>query len=116
MLGWGIVAIAVSLFAGSTIPLSLRRALTPIPQPARNASLVTNGLYRWMRHPLYTSMILATLGWSLVQLSFATALYAMLVALFFDRKVAREEMFLRERYPQYEDYAKRVRRFIPGIY
>jgi protein-S-isoprenylcysteine O-methyltransferase Ste14 len=116
MLGWGIVAIAMSLFAGSIIPLLRRRALTPIPQPAQNASLVTEGLYRWMRHPLYSSMIVGTFGWALVQLSLATVLYAIVMAVFFDRKVAREEMFLRERYPQYDDYARRVRRFLPGIY
>lgn len=115
-LGWGVVAIAVSLFVGSLVPLLRRRALTPMPHPARNASLETRGLYRWMRHPMYTSMVVAIVGWSLVQLSVATALYAVVVAVFFDRKAESEEAFLRARYPQYADYARRVHRFVPGLY
>lgn len=116
MLGWGVVAIAILLFIGSVGPLVFRRALTPLPRPAQRASLVTSGLYRLMRHPLYVSMITGMLGWSLIQLSIAGLIYTVAVAVFFDRKAEGEERMLAERYPEYVDYAQRVRRFIPGVY
>jgi protein-S-isoprenylcysteine O-methyltransferase Ste14 len=116
MLGWGVVAIAIVLFVGSVGPLVFRRALTPLPRPAPRASLVTSGLYRLMRHPLYVSMIVGMLGWSLVQLSVAGLIYTVVVAVFFDRKAEGEERMLAERYPEYARYAQRVRRFIPGVY
>lgn len=116
MLGWGVVAIAILLFIGSVGPLVFRRALTPLPRPAQRASLVTSGLYRLMRHPLYVSMITGMFGWSLIQLSIAGLIYTVVVAVFFDRKAEGEERMLVERYPEYVDYAQRVRRFIPGVY
>lgn len=116
MLGWGIVTIAILLFVGSVGPLVFRRALTPLPRPAQHASLVTNGLYRLMRHPLYVSMVVGMLGWSLIQLSVAGLIYTVMVAVFFDRKAESEEHMLVQRYPEYANYAQRVRRFIPGVY
>ena len=35
---------------------------------------------------------------------------------FFDGKARREERWLRERFSHYDDYACRVKRFIPGLY
>jgi protein-S-isoprenylcysteine O-methyltransferase Ste14 len=35
---------------------------------------------------------------------------------FFDLKARREERWLRERFADYDDYARRVKRFIPGFY
>ena len=36
--------------------------------------------------------------------------------IFFDRKATREEIWLRDRYPTYGDYAKRTRKLIPWLY
>lgn len=116
LVGWAIAWVAILLFTGSMGALVLRRALTPMTRPLPNASLVTHGLYRLMRHPLYTSMIVGMFGWALIQLSVLGLAYVGVVALFFDRKAAREERLLAERYPEYVDYALRVRRFIPGVY
>jgi protein-S-isoprenylcysteine O-methyltransferase Ste14 len=41
---------------------------------------------------------------------------AMVLAWALDRKARLEERWLRERFPEYEDYMRRVRRFLPWIY
>ena len=41
---------------------------------------------------------------------------AMLLLLFFDLKSRREEQWLRERYPGYDSYQRRVRKLIPWLY
>lgn len=91
-------------------------ALTPFPQPLDDATLNQRGPYRWMRHPIYSGVMLAGFGWALWWLSAAGAICALVLALFFDRKAAHEENWLRQKYREYSDYAQRVKKFIPGLY
>ena len=113
-LGALLVVLGLGVIAAGLIALG--QALTPFPRPRRDAPLVTRGVYGLVRHPIYSGLIAAALGWAVVWLSLVGGLYALLVAGFFDRKAVREEAWLRERYPDYPAYARRVRRFIPGAY
>jgi protein-S-isoprenylcysteine O-methyltransferase Ste14 len=78
--------------------------------------LVTTGIYRWMRHPQYTGIFLFTLGWILHWPSVVTlALWPVLIAAYcwlalFEEKQARAEFGT-----EWDAYAARTRRFIPGI-
>jgi protein-S-isoprenylcysteine O-methyltransferase Ste14 len=96
--------------------LTLGRALTPYPRPRDSARLRTHGVYRWVRHPVYSGLLVGAFGWALVWLSVAGVAYALALGVFFDRKARREERWLRERFPEYAEYERRVRRLIPGIY
>jgi protein-S-isoprenylcysteine O-methyltransferase Ste14 len=95
---------------------SLGEALTPFPGPLSDAMLHRQGAYRWMRHPIYVGVMLASFGWALWWLSGIGVVFAMVFALFFDRKAAFEEIKLREKYPDYPDYAMKVKKFFPGVY
>ncbi len=96
--------------------LTLGSSLTPFPKPRRRAQLITHGVFRYVRHPIYSGLISASIGWALVWLSVAGLLYSALVLVFFDRKARREEAWLTERFPDYAMYMRRVRRFLPGVY
>jgi len=96
--------------------LTLGRDLTAFPKPRAGAVLVQRGIYARVRHPLYTSVLLLALGWSLLWCSPPALAIAALLALLLDRKARREEVWLRERFPEYAGYAKRVRRFVPFLY
>jgi protein-S-isoprenylcysteine O-methyltransferase Ste14 len=96
--------------------LALRSQLTPYPQPGAQAVLVTQGVYGWVRHPLYTSVAAAALGWGLLWRSGPALLGALALALFFLAKARREERWLRARFPGYADYARRVKAFLPGLF
>ena len=95
---------------------SLGDALTPFPRPLVDASLHRQGAYRLMRHPIYSGVILASFGWALWWLSVIGLVYVVAMAIFFDRKAAYEEIWLRQKYKRYTDYARRVKKFIPGLY
>ncbi len=95
---------------------SLGDALTPFPQPLDGVMLNQRGPYRWMRHPIYSGVLLAGFGWALWWLSAAGAICALVLSVFFDRKAAYEENWLRQKYPEYSNYAQRVKKFIPGVY
>ncbi len=95
---------------------SLGDALTPFPRPLNDASLRRQGAYRAMRHPIYAGLILASFGWALWWLSPIGVLYFPALAIFFDRKAAHEEIWLRRKYRQYAKYERGVKKFIPGLY
>lgn len=96
--------------------VALGRALTPFPRPAANARLRQSGVYAWARHPIYGGLILASFGWSLAWQSPSGLLASVVVLLFFDRKSAFEERLLRARFAEYDAYARRVRKLVPGLY
>ena len=93
--------------------LSLNRSIGMV---AANRGVKTNGLYRFMRHPLYFSYIVAFLGYVVNHASYWNGLiYAMAVLLWVLRLLAEERFLLRD--PAYQQYAERVRyRLIPGIF
>ena len=115
-IGLLVAATGVALAFVAAATLAFRSALTPYPQPTARARLAVDGVYGLMRHPIYAGVLLATLGWSLLWLSVAGVAYTVALAVFLDRKAAGEERRLRARFPSYAAYARRVRRFIPGIY
>jgi protein-S-isoprenylcysteine O-methyltransferase Ste14 len=94
----------------------LGNSRTPFPKPTPHARLVRHGIYALIRHPLYTSVVLASLGWALIWQSLPALGAAALLVPLFDAKARREERWLTEQFPQYADYQRHVRRFIPGIY
>lgn len=112
----GVVMIALAAACGLAGASSLGRNLTPFPKPRQETRLVQSGIYRWMRHPLYTAVVSAAVGWVLVRQSVPALLATAALGLFFDAKARREEKWLREKFPEYSDYSRRVRRFVPFVY
>ncbi len=96
--------------------LGLRENLTPVPRPVAGGRLVDTGVYGIVRHPIYTGIIGAGIGWALVTGSPAALVVAAGLAVFFDLKSRREEGWLQAAYPGYGDYRRRVRKLIPFIY
>jgi protein-S-isoprenylcysteine O-methyltransferase Ste14 len=78
--------------------------------------LVTDGPYRFIRHPLYAAELIATLG---AFLQFASVEAALLVLAQFTFQVMRmrnEETVLRRTFPDYAAYMARTSRLIPGVW
>lgn len=118
---WPQLATAVIALVGTGAGLGLwaiavfGRGVTPSPLPAASASMVTRGPYRWIRHPMYTAVVIFSAG--VVIRSRNAFGVAMLVALvgFFALKARWEERRLVARYPGYAAYATRTGRFVPGV-
>lgn len=111
---------ALLLLAGMLVVLAglaaLGRALTPFPRPREDSTLRQGGIYGWMRHPIYGGIVVAGLGWAIAWQSWAGVAAAIVLFAFFDRKSAYEERMLRERFPEYASYSRRVSKLLPGIY
>lgn len=106
-LGGGIALAAIAKL-GST--------LTPLPYPAAQGRLVQSGAYGLVRHPIYCGGVLAAAGWGLVRQGWLTLGYTALLFVLFDLKARREEVWLVEKYPEYAEYRRRVRKLIPFVY
>jgi protein-S-isoprenylcysteine O-methyltransferase Ste14 len=102
----GLVACAVAL-------RNLGDALTPLPEPRPDAQLVATGLYRWVRHPIYSGVLTSAAGWTLLFPSWWTAGATVALVVLFTLKSRYEESLLREWYVGYADYARCTPRFVP---
>ena len=99
----------------ATSALGLGSALTPTPIPTRRGHLRTSGLYRLVRHPIYTGVLLTVTGITLRSGNWVHVVIAVATYVYFDRKAAWEEQRLQETYPGYRSYASRTGKFIPRV-
>jgi protein-S-isoprenylcysteine O-methyltransferase Ste14 len=112
----GAFLLLIASVCGLAGTISLGRNLSPFPKPSACATLVTTGIYGLMRHPLYTAVFCGSVGWALVWQSWPALLAGLALAPLFDGKARREERWLRQQFPEYSAYERKVRRFIPWIY
>lgn len=110
------ILIAAGLAIGIAAFLQFRRAHTTINPmtPDRTSMLLTAGLYRVSRNPIYVGDVVILVGCALL---FANALALAAAALFVpcvDRfQIRPEERALRERFGEpYETYCREVRRWL----
>jgi protein-S-isoprenylcysteine O-methyltransferase Ste14 len=83
---------------------------------AETRRLVTSGPYRYVRHPLYLTEGIATIG---ICVQFASVWTALLLAIqigFQLRRMHNEEVVLNVSFPEYAAYRQTTARLIPGLY
>jgi len=114
------VAGVALMVAGAALALwgvrALGTNLTMLPYPKEGSTLVTSGPYRLVRNPIYGGLILGSFGLALAVHSWLSLAYALALLVLFDLKSRREERWLRERYPAYIDYQRRVKKLLPWVW
>lgn len=96
--------------------LQLNKNLSPFPSPKTNSELVENGIYKYIRHPIYTAIIFGLLVWSLYQNSLFQLLISISILILFYFKSKYEEQQLLKKFPEYKSYMSRTGRFLPRIF
>lgn len=112
----GLLLLAFGGFLALRGVQDLRENLTAFPAPVADGRLIDTGAYAIVRHPIYTGLIMGALGWGLALAAPVSLAGAVALGVFFDLKSRREEVWLAERYPGYEDYRRRTRKLIPWVY
>ncbi len=84
------------------------------PQVLRNHGIVSHGVYRYIRHPIYVGDLLLILGFELALNSWCV-LGVMLLAPFVLQRALREERMLSAALPAYNEYCTRTKRFVPFL-
>jgi protein-S-isoprenylcysteine O-methyltransferase Ste14 len=105
----------LALGAVSIIPGLVIRALAS-GHVRKNEALATSGPYAYTRNPLYLGSLLVAIGFAVAALSWwvAAGLVAMFFAIYIP-VIRSEEAFLRERFPEFQEYANEVPRMIPRM-
>jgi len=83
-------------------------------QVLKNQSLTTNGIYQYVRHPIYTGDILLLIGLEVALNSWLVAFTAIPLVIIVRQAIA-EEVLLSRVFPNYQHYCKRTKRFIPFV-
>ena len=87
----------------------LGRNLSPFPRPINNSNLVTKGIYRFTRHPMYYSLIFISFGVFIIKLSIYYLFLSISLGLIIKLKIALEEQYLNNKFQNYLLYKNEVK-------
>ena len=107
LLGFLIIIIAFIIL--SLAIKDLGRNLSPFPRPINNSNLVTEGIYRFIRHPMYYSLIFISFGVFITKLSIYYLFLSISLALIIKFKIALEEQYLNNKFKNYLLYKNEVK-------
>ena len=87
----------------------LGRNLSPLPRPINNSNLVTTGVYRFTRHPMYYSLIFISFGFFITKLSIYYLFLLISLGLIIKFKIDLEEQYLKNKFKNYLLYKNEVK-------
>lgn len=104
----GSIVLCVSL-------VQLKINFTPFPSPKKSGTLIQSGLYKFIRHPIYTGILLLALGISMYQGSAWKFAVTVALQILFYFKSEYEEKLLTNKFKKYKDYKLNTGRFFPRL-
>lgn len=105
----GILIIIIAFIIMLVAIKDLGRNLSPFPRPINNSKLVTTGIYRFTRHPMYYSLIFISIGFFIIKLSIYYLFLIISLALIIKFKIALEEKYLMNKFKNYLLYKNEVK-------
>ena len=105
----GFLIIIIALIILLVAIKDLGRNLSPFPRPINNSNLVTTGIYRSTRHPMYYSLIFISIGVFIIKLSIYYLFLTISLALIIKFKIALEEKYLMNKFKNYFLYKNKVK-------
>lgn len=107
------LSIILVLWAIITMQKSKLRIL---PEPSADAVLITNGPYRFIRHPMYTAILLGCIGLLITNFSFTRLAIIIALTIVLISKLLWEEKMLSQKFDVYKNYMKLTARLFPFIF
>ena len=105
----GILIIIIAFIIMLVSIKDLGRNLSPFPRPINNSNLVTKGIYRFTRHPMYYSLIFISLGVFITKLSIYYLFLSTSLILIIKFKIDLEEQYLKNKFKNYLLYKNEVK-------
>ena len=105
----GLIIIVIASIIMLLAIKDLGNNLSPFPRPIANGNLITSGIYRFIRHPMYYSLILISLGVFIINLSFYYLFLTLTLTLIIKFKINSEEQYLNKKYRNYLFYKDKVK-------
>ena len=117
-LGWtGIFIMACSLFVFWRAHYDLKSNWSPSLELYEGHTLITNGIYKYIRHPMYASLLLANIAQILlIQNWIAGPISIIMFILFYKFRSSAEEKMMMEKFgDQYREYKKTTGGILPKL-
>ena len=105
----GVIILIISL-------LQLSKNLSPFPSPKSNSQLIQTGLYKYIRHPIYTGILISFIGNSFFAGSVYKLAITFILVILFIFKSKYEEKKLSEKFGEYALYREKTGRFLPKVF
>ena len=105
----GVLIIIIAFIILLVAIKDLGRNLSPFPRPINNSNLVTRGIYRFTRHPMYYSLIFISFGVFITKLSIYYLFLSTSLILIIKFKIALEEQYLKNKFKNYLLYKNEVK-------
>ena len=107
-----VLGILIIIIASIIMLVSIKdlgRNLSPFPKPIINSNLVTTGIYRFTRHPMYYALLSISIGVFVTKLSIYYLFLTISLALIIKFKIALEEKYLMNKFKNYLLYKNEVK-------
>lgn len=110
-----IMAVLVGLMLIFTSAYQIRQSLTAMPEPKPKGKLQVYGLYKYIRHPMYTGVLVFSLGIALYGTSLLKLGLVLGLFILFWFKAQFEEKLLTKKYHDYKAYKAKTPIFLPKL-
>ena len=87
----------------------LGRSLSPMPRPKENSKLITSGIYRIFRHPMYYALIIISFSLFIKSFTIYNLILTTLLTFLISNKIKIEEDYLTHKFINYALYKKEVK-------
>lgn len=114
---WALVLLIIGGFIGLWAIYTIRLGnLSITPYVKEGGTMVAKGPYKFIRHPMYTGLIL--ISWSLVGGYFTVyrMIFALVLTIALVVKLHLEEVYLKRAFGPYSEYTRKTKKLIPFIY
>jgi len=95
--------------------LALNRNLSIFPTPKQTAELIQSGIYKYIRHPIYTGVLFFVFGYALYSENTLRMIISVSLYILFKLKATYEEELLHNKFANYSEYKKTSGTFLPKI-
>lgn len=112
----GVGSLVVGAFIVIVSVLQLNVNLSPFPSPLPKSKLIVSGIYKYIRHPIYTGILMGFIGFSIIADSGYKLLISAILLLLFYFKSIYEEKRLMLVFPDYDLYRQKTGRFFPRFF
>ncbi len=113
-IGVGSLVVGAFIVIGSVLQLNVN--LSPFPSPLPKSKLIVSGIYKYIRHPIYTGILMGFIGFSIIADSGYKLLISAILLLLFYFKSIYEEKRLMLVFPDYDLYRQKTGRFFPRFF
>ncbi len=92
------------------------KVYSPFPEPRKSSKIIEGGPYKYIRHPMYTGLLLISIVLFLSRANFLSFFILVLFFYVLNEKAQLEEKFLTKLHSQYAEYVSKTKMFVPFLY